>query len=78
MKADNTYHYLKRFHEELGLAIDSLLNRIEEGKIPQGIKFYELSVRAKNKFIRLGYSTETEEFYLHGENSENKITHIML
>lgn len=78
MKADNTYHYLKRFHEELGLAIDSLLNRIEEGKIPQGIEFYELSVRVKNKFIRLGFSVKTKGFYLHGEDSENGITHIML
>lgn len=78
MKTDNTYHYLKRFHEELGLAIESLLNRIEDGEIPQEIKFYEMSVRVKNKFIRLGFLVETEEFYLQGENSENKIKHIML
>lgn len=74
----NTNHYLNRFHKELGDVIQSMLDRIEADNIPDGIEFYEIPVRARNQWVSLGFSVKTNEFYLHGKNSDGSYKHIML
>jgi len=78
MKDRETHHYLKNFHEELGKATDYLLDRIENDSIPNGLKHYEIPVRCKNRFVRLCYSVDTQEFYLLGFDSSGEVKHIML
>jgi len=78
MKDTETSHYLKRFHNELGDVINSLLNRIEANGIPDEVEFYEVPVRIRNQWISLGFSVKTKEFYLVGKSSDHSYEHIML
>jgi len=77
-RRETNHYYLKDFHEELGLAADSLLDQIENNTVPQGLKHYGTSARCGNKFLRLFYSVKTDEFYIEGFDSEGKLRHIML
>ena len=75
---ETSHYYLKRFHDQFGREVDSLLDKIESNKIPKGLKHYGVGFNSKDKFFRVYFSVETNEFYLEGFDSEGKLTHIML
>jgi len=79
MKERETNHYyLKYFNDEFGLAVDSLLDKIEINEIPKGLAHYGVSIKSRGKWIRVYFSVKTDEFYLHGFDSEGNLQHIML
>ena len=75
---ETNHYYLKRFHDEFGLEVDSLLDKIERNEIPKGLKHYGVAIKSRDKWLRVYFSVETDEFYLEGFDSEGNLTHIML
>lgn len=75
---ETNHYYLKCFHDEFGLEVDSLLDKIESDKIPKGLKHYGVAIKSRGKWLRVYFSVKTDEFYLEGFDSEGNIRHIML
>jgi hypothetical protein len=75
---ETDHYYLKCFHDEFGLEVDSLLDRIESNQVPKGLEHYGVAIKCKNKWLRVYFLVESKEFYLQGYDSEGNLRHIML
>ena len=70
MNEENTGHYLKSLHKELGDVIDIMINRIETNDIPENAFVWGYPVKVKNRFISLEVNMDNGEFYLCGKNHD--------